>query len=244
MTSNESWSEVPLRGDPSLLLIADHASSHVPSDIDLAIAQDVLQQHVAVDIGVDPLGRSLCASLGCPGIFGAISRLVIDLNREIDSPGLVPASSDGHIIGGNVGLTTKQIEARADRFWKPYHGHIAEIIERDRPRLIISLHSFTPRLAKSDAPRPWQVGVLYNDDDRAARIGIPLLQAAGVVTGDNQPYSGKILNATMNRHAEANGIPYLGLEVRQDLIGTEDGVLDWCWILDPIIRTVSHELGG
>ena len=37
-------------------------------------------------------------------------------------------------------------------------------------------------------------------DDRAARIAIPLLLAAGIVTGDNLPYSGRVLNASMNRH--------------------------------------------
>ena len=49
----------------------------------------------------------------------------------------------------------------------------------------------------------------------------------GVTVGDNEPYSGKQLNATMDRHAEANGIPYLTIEVRQDLIGRKSHQSVW-----------------
>jgi predicted N-formylglutamate amidohydrolase len=230
-----------IAGDPAtgLLLIGDHASNHVPDDIDLCVPAALMGEHVAIDIGVDPLGRALCAALGCPGILGHVSRLVIDLNREEDAAGLIPATSDGYAIPGNVGVDRA---ARIDRFWRPYHDGIASRIARDRPVLLVSLHSFTPRLASSPQPRPWEVGVLYNQDDRAARLALPLLDAAGVVTGDNLPYSGKVLNATMNRHGEANGTAYLGLEVRQDLIGDAAGVARWAAILAPAIRQTRERL--
>ncbi len=233
-------------GDPAigLLLIADHASARVPEGIDLGVAPAVMAAHVAIDIGVDPLGRALCAALGCPGLLAAVSRLVIDLNREEDSPGLIPEVSDGHAVPGNIGLDAAARQARIDRFLHPYHDHLAGRIARDAPRLLVSLHSFTPQLASApDQARPWQIGILYNRDDRAARIALPLLEAAGVVAGDNLPYSGQVLNATMNRHGEANGIPYLGIEVRQDLIGDEAGVDRWCAVLVPVIAAVLRELG-
>ncbi|KKC27497.1 N-formylglutamate amidohydrolase [Sphingomonas sp. SRS2] len=224
-----------------LLLIADHASNHVPADIDLDIDPVLLDQHMAIDIGVAPLGRLLCDRLDMDGIFGPVSRLVIDLNREEDAPGLIPQESDGFAISGNKLLDAEGRRARIAHHWRPYHDGIAARIAADRPRLIISLHSFTPRLsARPEEARPWQVGVLYNQDDRAARPGIAALRAAGIVTGDNEPYSGKVLNATMNRHAEGNAIPYLGLEVRQDLIGDEAGVTAWADRLAPVIRTVAE----
>jgi predicted N-formylglutamate amidohydrolase len=105
--------------------------------------------------------------------------------------------------------------------------------------MLVSLHSFTPRLAtRPQEQRPWEVGVLYNQDERAPRLAIPRLEAAGIVTGDQQPYSGKLLNASMNRHAETNGLAYLGLEVRQDLIDTDAGVARWAARLGPIIAEV------
>jgi len=226
-----------------LLLIADHASNHVPEDVDLDIDVALLDQHMAVDIGVAPLGRTLCDRLGMAGVFGRVSRLVIDLNREEDALGLIPIESDGFAIAGNALLDKDGRRARIERFWRPYHQAIADNIAAARPRLIVSLHSFTPQLsARPEEARPWQVGVLYNRDDRAAKIGIAALRAGGIVTGDNEPYSGKLLNATMNLHAEANAIPYLGLEVRQDLIEDEGGVAVWADRLAPVIDHVADNL--
>jgi predicted N-formylglutamate amidohydrolase len=226
-----------------LLLIADHASNHVPADIDLDIDPALLNQHMAIDIGVAPLGRLLCDRLEMDGIFGAVSRLVIDLNREEDASGLIPVESDGFAIPGNRLLTAEGRHARIEHHWRPYHDGIATRIAGDRPRLIISLHSFTPRLStRPREARPWEVGVLYNRDGRAAAAGIAALRAAGIVTGDNEPYSGKVLNATMNRHAEGNAIPYLGLEVRQDLIADDPGVAAWGEKLVLVIRAVADAI--
>ena len=225
-----------------MLLIADHASNLVPPDIDLGIAPELMDRHIAVDIGVKPLAERLCATLGCPAILGGISRLAIDYNRELDTHGLIPEASDGEIIAGNVALDAGAREGRIARWWRPYHETISQKIERDRPNMLISLHSFTPQLSSTSVERPWQVGVLYNEDDRAARIAIPLLEAKDVVTGDNLPYSGKILNATMNTHGENNGIAYLGLEVRQDLISDAKGVVHWAEILAPIIAGTAEGL--
>lgn len=238
------WQDIA--GDPrtGLLLIADHASAEVPPGIDLGVPAALMAEHVAIDIGVAPLGRALCAALDCPGVLGGVSRLVIDLNREEDAAGLIVEASDGHVIHGNAALPASERAERIERLWRPYHQRIGELIEETRPRLLISLHSFTPSLRIGGDPRPWEVGVLYNRDRRAAAVAIPLLEAAGIATGDNQPYSGKVLNATMNRHGEGNAIPYLGLEVRQDLIGDAAGVARWCALLAPVIRATAAPMAA
>ena len=230
-----AWEEIAGPADSPILLIADHASNRVPDDIDLGIAPGLLSQHIAIDIGVADLGRALCAALHCPGILGNVSRLAVDLNREEDAPHIIPTASDGHSIPGNA-ISEEARRARIARYWRPYHDRVAQQIAAQRPRLLISLHSFTPQLeTRPEEARPWEVGVLYNEDDRAARQAIPALAAAGVIVGDQEPYSGKLLNATMNRHGEANGIAYLGLEMRQDLIGDPQGVARWCAVLVPVI---------
>jgi predicted N-formylglutamate amidohydrolase len=208
-----------------ILTVVDHASNHIPPDIDLCIDAALLETHIAWDIGAANLAREL----GYPAHLATVSRLVVDCNRDEDTPGLIPLESDGAPIPGNPG----DVAARMAVF-HAYHDALASRIAAERPALLLSLHSFTPRL-KTGEPRPWEVGVLYNEDDRAARIAIPLLEAAGVVTGDQQPYSGKLLNATMNRHGERTGTPYLGLEVRQNLIDTPGGVMKWAAILRPVI---------
>ncbi|MFM7028110.1 MAG: N-formylglutamate amidohydrolase [Chakrabartia sp.] len=236
---DQAWEDIAGPAESPFLLIADHASNRVPPDIDLGIAPALLREHIAIDIGVADLGRALCAALGCPGILGNISRLVVDLNREEDAAHIIPSESDGHTIPGNA-LSPAAHQARIERYWRPYHGRIAAQISAQRPRLLISLHSFTPQLeTRPEEARPWEVGILYNEDDRAARQAIPALAAAGVIVGDQQPYSGKLLNATMNRHGEANGIAYLGLEMRQNLIGDPAGVAQWCDILAPVIAGLT-----
>ncbi len=208
-----------------ILTVVDHASNAVPVGIDLGIDAALMTTHIAWDIGA----AALAAELGYPAHVATVSRLVVDCNRDEEAPGLIPLESDGVAIPGNPG----DVDARRD-IYRAYHDALAARIVSERPALLLSLHSFTPCLTSGE-PRPWEVGVLYNHDDRAARIAIPLLEAAGIVTGDQQPYSGKLLNATMNRHGEGTGTPYLGLEVRQNLIDTPAGVGKWAAILRPVI---------
>jgi predicted N-formylglutamate amidohydrolase len=225
--------------DSTLLLIADHASAYVPPDIDLRIDPGLLGQHVAVDIGADALSRDLARRLNCPAIIAAVSRLVVDLNRGSEEPHAIPIASDGHAVPGNADLGHEGRIARIERYWNPYHSLIEEKIETLGPKMLVSLHSFTPALAsRPEEERPWQVGILYNQDERAARLAIDALREAGIPTGDNQPYSGKVLNTTMNLHAESRRLPYLGIEVRQDLISDRDGIARWVENLAPIILRV------
>ncbi|QUT04293.1 N-formylglutamate amidohydrolase [Sphingobium phenoxybenzoativorans] len=220
-------------GDTQILIIGDHASNKVPGDIDLGIDPALLDAHVAIDIGVAEVGALLVAGLGCTAILGGVSRLVIDLNREDDAPGLLPVMSDGHAIPGN---RAADLAERMIRFHHPYHHEVGRLLGGMTSPFILSLHSFTPSLAsKPDEKRPWDIGILYNEDDRAARIAIPMLEAAGLNVGDQLPYSGKTLNATMNRHGEANGIPYLGVEMRQDLVSDAGGQQRFSEILKLIL---------
>ena len=225
-----------------ILVVSDHASNHVPADIDLGIDPALLNQHIAIDIGVAEVASRMAERPGVAALLGGVSRLVCDFNREEDAPGVIPIASDGHAIPGNA-LDDAGREARLARFFRPYHTTLSAVLDDKPPALILSLHSFTPQLATSDQPRPWQVGVLYNEDDRAARIAIPLLEAAGLVVGDQEPYSGKLLNATMNRHAEAEGRPYLGIEIRQDQIADAAGQQFWASLLGRICNDVALKLG-
>lgn len=222
-----------------LLLLCDHASNIVPPDLALGIDAALLDRHIAVDIGAAPLTRSLAARLDAPAILGTVSRLVIDLHREPDHVALIPHRSDGHAIPGNDHADRA---ARIARFHAPYHRAIAQRVRSQQPGLILSIHSFTPRLEHGGADRPWRVGVLYNRDDRAALPAIRFLRARGLVTGDNEPYSGRLLNATLNRHAEGNGIPSIAIEVRNDLLHDGAGIAEWTAILADLAEFLSNSL--
>jgi predicted N-formylglutamate amidohydrolase len=225
-----------------ILVVSDHASNRVPDDIDLGIDPALLTQHVAVDLGVAEVGAEMARRPGTAAFQGNISRLVCDLNREPHAPAVIPIASDGHAIPGNA-LDHAGHLARIARFHEPYHTALATLLDDVPPALVLSLHSFTPQLATSDEPRPWQVGVLYNEDDRAARLAIPLLEAEGLIVGDQLPYSGKLLNYTMNRHCEAEGRSYLGIELRQNEVATVPQQAAWAARLARICNEVALKLG-
>ena len=242
---SEAWRQL---GEPragGVLLIGDHASAHVPDDIDLGIDAALLREHIAIDLGVAEVAALLVESGTVnAAILGGVSRLVVDCNRDEDAPGAIPIASDGHAIPGNA-LDHDGREARMARFFRPYHDHIAATIAAHRPAMILSLHSFTPSLASDpDQERPWHVGVLYNEDDRLAAPAIAGLAGEGLTVGDQLPYSGKLLNATMNRHAEANFIPYVGIEMRQDLVGDAMGQRRFAEQLSRMCNKLALNLAG
>ena len=222
-----------------LLCVADHASNFVPEDIELGIDSALLDQHIAVDIGVEGIADRLARRHNIPAHIACVSRLVCDFHRTEDDPAVVPTESDGRLIAGNIGAN---IEARLERFHRPYHDALSKLISKVQPRMIVALHSFTPKMKTSDEDRPWEVSLLYNQDDRAARHAIRLFGEQGLTVGDNEPYSGKELNATMDRHAEAAGIPYCTVEIRQDQIANEAGQARWAVMLADVMGRVALEV--
>lgn len=225
------------------LIIGDHASNRIPGDIDIGINPALLNTHIAWDIGVAEVARLITQDPRFAAYLGRYSRIVVDLNRDAHDIAAIPTQSDAVVIPGNdLGATDK--EARLERFFWPYHAYLAQLLSQHRPALILSLHSFTPALESSpEEARPWEVGVLYNERETASKLAIPLLENAGYIVGDQLPYSGKLLNATMNRHAEANNIPYIGIEMRQDISSDPDGQARYARTLAEMCHFVSEQLG-
>ena len=231
---------VVVAGKAPLLLIADHASNAVPPGIDLDVDPALLDDHIAFDIGTEALTRALATALHASAIIASVSRLVIDCNRDPQVVDVIPGASDGHVITGNLALSPAERALRIDSIHTPYHAAIEANIARVRPTLIVSLHSFTPQLlSRPDEARPWPVALLHNNDNRAAQQALAWLRGQGLDAGDNEPYSGRVLNYTMDRHAEANGMPYLGFEVRNDGLRHAAGVAHWAGVLG---RCVNHVL--
>ena len=58
---SEAWVDLGAAKAGGVLLIGDHASNHVPSDIELGIDPALLGEHIAVDIGVAEVAALLVA---------------------------------------------------------------------------------------------------------------------------------------------------------------------------------------
>lgn len=225
-----------------VLLVCDHASNAVPDGIALGVPEDVMLDHVAWDIGAAAVTERLAADLAAPAWLATVSRLVVDCNR---SPELaIPETSDGISIPGNMGLSPQDVAARL-ALHGGFHDGLAKLVAEVAPELLVSVHSFTPVLASAPVLRPWAVGVLWNEDYRGAELALAALETEtelGGPAGANEPYSGKVLNYTMDRHAEANGIPYIGFEIRQDLISSPEGMARWAGVLTRAILATRDGL--
>ena len=214
-----------------LLLVCDHAGRRVPRRLRrLGLDDAAFQRHIAWDIGAADVARRLAGRFSATLILSVYSRLVVDSNRRPGDPTAIPDESDGTMVPGNCGLAAVDRIARVVAVHEPYHAAIAARLAAFRAcgivPVIVSIHSFTPHF--KGFARPWQIGVLWNRDDRLARPLMDRLAAAGVTVGDNQPYSGQDRHGyTMPRHAEEAGLPHALIEIRQDLIDTPPGVEAW-----------------
>lgn len=226
-----------------VLLVCDHASRRIPRALgDLGVAAADLDRHIAWDIGTAALARALSERLDATAVLAGYSRLVVDLNRPLYSPTLMPERSDGTPIPGNQDLTAAARESRLAALFHPYHDTLRRVIERRRmngqPTLLLSVHSFTPVMAGHR--RPWHAGLLWNADRRLAGALIDALSAEpGLVVGENQPYSGQDPEGyTLRMQAEALGLPGCLIEIRQDLIGDGTGVAAWTRRLERVLPDI------
>ena len=230
--------------DRRLIIACDHASRRIPRSLGtLGLSDRYLDDHIAWDIGAARVTRLLCRRLGCVGMLGNYSRLVIDLNRYLDDATAIPEISDGILIPGNIGLGEIQRAQRVRELYDPYHEamrrEIASLTSGDRTPVMISLHSFTPH--QHGLGRPWDVGVLWDAD---ARLALPLmarLRSSGDIrVGDNEPYSGRHpADFTVDHHAEPLGLACAGIEIRQDLVADPGGQAAWA---DRLARALSTVL--
>jgi len=236
-TPNPPLPEQPvevIEGDPraGLLLLCDHASNHVPDDLDrLGVPEGEFARHIAYDIGAAAVTRRLAALLGVPAVLTTFSRLVIDPNRGRADPTLVMRLSDGAIVPGNARIDAAGVTERIRRFYAPYDRAVDAAVARayavGAPPRILTMHSFTPFWR--GVGRPWQVGILFDRDERLSRPVIEALKRdpAGLTVGDNEPYGGGLPGDTVDRHATARGLPNALVEIRQDLIAGEEGQAEW-----------------
>lgn len=222
------------------LLTCDHAGRVIPPSLGtLGLPDAELTRHIAWDIGAASLAERLSVKLGAFLILQTYSRLVIDCNRPLDAKSSVAELSEATVIPGNQGITAEEVERRASAIFRPYHARLErELVRRHRsgtPTIYVAVHSFTPRYLNVD--RPMHVGVLYGKDSRFASQVLARLQADGRwVVGDNEPYS--VSEATdygVIHHAERRGIPYVELEIRQDLIAESAGQNEWAELLAHIL---------
>lgn len=224
-----------------LFLTCEHASRRIPQRLGtLGVSESDLERHIAWDIGAEGVASRLSEYLDATLVLQNYSRLVVDCNRSPDAEDFVVKLSENTEIPGNLDVTEAEITARKQEVFDPYHEAIRNALDAreraGRATVLTAMHSCTPVF--HGVSRPWHIGVLYDKDDRFARILLELLAEDGeLVIGENEPYE-----LTHERdyaipvHAERRGLPHVEFEIRQDLIGTSEGQDKWAQRLAHVLQ--------
>jgi predicted N-formylglutamate amidohydrolase len=236
-------------GSSPFVLTCDHASNFLPAEFGtLGLAEADLSRHIAWDPGALPVARRMARALDATLVESRVSRLVIDCNRPLDAPDLVPPVSETTPIPGNASLSDTQRAARIALSWQPFHAAIEHTIEDRRRRgqetRLVSIHSFTP--VYKGRGRPWHIGIIHDEDQRLASPLIAALRRlAGVTVGVNEPYSpADRVYFTLERHARSRSLPCAMIEIRNDEIAGETGQRKWADLLTGIFSSLEPDEGA
>ncbi len=233
-----------------ILFVSDHAGRAVPQALGtLGLDEAELSRHISHDIGIYGVTAEIARALDTTYLFQRYSRLVIDCNRRPRNQQSVPTVSDGTLIPGNVDLTEDETAAREDEIMRPYHSRIeTELAGRaaqGRPTVLFSMHSYTEQMRSAPSHRPWEICVMAARDWRLADALVQVLQSdTALCVGINEPYVVDMeMDYTVPIHAEGRNIPYVEIEIRQDLIADATGQQDWATLLSDIFPKAIAKSG-
>lgn len=194
------------------ILSCEHASNDLPEAYKDLYALSFRQTHRGYDRGAFDAFKALQASLNLWGIAGDYSRLLIDLNRSLDSPGLFSFRSDL--------LEKNQKQQIVDTIYKPYRNavfnKVKEEVSKGNQVIHLSLHSFTPILR--GVKRSCDVGLLY-DPARSSEFQLcqrffnALSEIPRLRVAHNQPYSGTDDGLTTYLRSHFSNEHYAGIEI-------------------------------
>lgn len=234
----------------SLLLVCDHASNRVPCCLNnLGLSEAQLEDHIGWDPGAVAVARQLAIILNAPLVLSNYSRLVIDCNRPLHSAELIPKSSAGVNIPGNLSLSPQEKSERISQIFTPYHQAIDHLIDTrlrnfagPRLRVLLSIHSFTPVL--NNLQRPWNIGIAARSDHRFARLLYEAMAVSeDINVGFNQPYQiDDDFDYSVPVHGEGRQLHSAMVEIRQDGLTTPQQQIDWATRLCAAYLKIEQQL--
>ncbi len=236
-------------GEGQFVLVCEHASNFIPAEFEnLGLTGDALQSHIAWDSGALAVAGQMSARLDAPLIAPRVSRLVCDCNRPLEAQSSIVEESEIYEIPGNVGLSEAERQARADRFYMPFHETLAACLDRrleeGRETAVVTVHSFTP--VYHGVSRDMEIGIIHDVDERfAAALFEASSATSGWVVRRNEPYGPQDgVTFTLAAHAVSRGLPNVMLEIRSDLIATESQQQQMAELLSGYVAQAMDALVG
>ena len=209
------------------------------ADVRLGLLPSDLSRHIAWDPGAAEIATHLAARLSAALVLQRYSRLAIDCNRAPELPDAIATLSEDTAIPGNAALGTAARTARIRAIWAPFPGALEALLDRRRaarrPSALVTVHTFTP--VWRGMARPWHVGLVSTADRRLAEPMLAALRREpDLVVGDNHPYSpADNVDYTIRRHGLERGLAHVMIEVRNDLVASEDGQHAWAMRLAAVL---------
>jgi predicted N-formylglutamate amidohydrolase len=233
-------------GNSPFVLVCDHASNYLPAQYGtLGLPEADMLRHIAWDPGALPVAGQIARMLDATLVEAGVSRLAIDCNRPLDAPDLIPEVSETTVIPGNAGLGARQRAERIALSWQPFHDAIEALVDErlasSRETWLVSIHSFTP--IYRGVSRPWEIGIIHDDDERLSAPLIAALKATKRFTiGENEPYSpADRVYFTLERHARSRGLPCAMIEIRNDEVADAAGRARWAELLGNIFQHLKPD---
>ncbi len=197
-----------------VIFACEHASRHVPRRYRALFRrrEALLESHRGWDPGALELARTLAGRFAAPLFRGVVTRLLVYLNRSLQSPTLFSEYA--------LRLEEKERLALLARYWEPYRHAVRHCLEErlgeGQTVLQFSVHSFAPKL-RGDARRT-DIGLLFDPrrpvEERFSRALRAALQGelSDLRIDMNEPYSGVSDGLTTTLRSEFPKSRYLGIE--------------------------------
>jgi len=234
--------------NPSILIVCEHASHHIPAHLDnLGLTQAARLSHAAWDPGALAVAQAMVAQMPALLIHSCVSRLVYDCNRPPEAQSAIPEKSEIYDIPGNTQLSPAQRQERIERVYRPFEAALRAQIDMHRATLthMVTIHSFTPVF--HGQRRDVEIGILHGSDVRFAHA--MMATRPSNVEFDvrlNEPYSAQDGVAhTLDLHGAGNALANVMIEIRNDLIETPDRQEHTARYLCAWLRqAIAHQRGG
>ncbi len=232
--------------DVPLILLCEHAENKIPEELgDLGLSNpSILEGHHAFDPPMKKITCGVAEKLGATAILGDYTRLISDLNRDEDHPDVIVQHYFGYNVPANIGLSEEERAARLAMYYYPYHAQVEMQINRikalGKVPFIFSLHSFTESPGDNLPERPWDIGLLYNEHEDAARYFTSYLEThhPEFHIGQNEPYNlKKMKTSSVVTHGDKKGLPNLLIELKNEVFDRGEQTHDqWIDIFTNILN--------
>lgn len=232
--------------DRRVVITVPHASNSLPDWIRLTGGASrwngLSTQHWAYDRGAAALALAIAASLEATVIQGDVSRLAIDLNRDLADHSIIPESLPNvGRLDFNTSITTPDLSARwllHARFHARIEERLSAAASTEQSAFLIDLHSFD-RFGPTESYREVDIGICCPAVSEFCRALLDSLRGhtrqrgahepVDVVAGAvnvrlDEPYSADHPGAYVTRRHSGPKVHGVVIEVCDELLATADNV--------------------